>query len=192
MSSPISDNDFDSLINDAGLNPAQVEERYAKLLAEKMEHHQARCILLNTGWQGGPFGVGKRISIRMTRALLNAALNGDLDKVPTDAVVRYEAELLRHIRSEQLPIRVAVATGDGELEAVGRDLADRLLQRAAIGMDFIGNAIHHRIFHSRINGELVNINGNHFTSAQFRGGNAQNTASTAQIQHINRSTDLAL
>lgn len=57
---------------------------YAKLLAEKMEHHQARCILLNTGWQGGPYGVGKRISIRMTRALLNAALNGDLDKVPTE------------------------------------------------------------------------------------------------------------
>ncbi|MEQ1438566.1 phosphoenolpyruvate carboxykinase (ATP) [Fontimonas sp. SYSU GA230001] len=57
---------------------------YARLLAEKMEHHQARCILLNTGWQGGPFGVGKRISIRMTRALLNAALNGDLDKVPTE------------------------------------------------------------------------------------------------------------
>jgi phosphoenolpyruvate carboxykinase (ATP) len=57
---------------------------YAKLLADKMEHHQARCILLNTGWQGGPFGVGKRISIRMTRALLNAALNGDLDKVPTE------------------------------------------------------------------------------------------------------------
>ncbi|TJY61992.1 phosphoenolpyruvate carboxykinase (ATP) [Sinimarinibacterium sp. CAU 1509] len=57
---------------------------YAKLLAEKMEHHQARCILLNTGWQGGPYGVGKRISIRLTRALLNAALNGDLDKVPTE------------------------------------------------------------------------------------------------------------
>ncbi|MFP5304660.1 MAG: phosphoenolpyruvate carboxykinase (ATP) [Gammaproteobacteria bacterium] len=57
---------------------------YAELLADKMEHHRARCILLNTGWQGGPFGVGKRISIRMTRALLNAALNGDLDKVPTE------------------------------------------------------------------------------------------------------------
>jgi phosphoenolpyruvate carboxykinase (ATP) len=57
---------------------------YAKLLAEKMEHHQARCILLNTGWQGGPYGTGKRISIRLTRALLNAALNGDLDHVPTE------------------------------------------------------------------------------------------------------------
>ncbi|MEW6168552.1 MAG: phosphoenolpyruvate carboxykinase (ATP), partial [Pseudomonadota bacterium] len=57
---------------------------YAKLLADKMEHHRARCILLNTGWQGGPYGVGKRISIRMTRTLLNAALNGDLDRVPTE------------------------------------------------------------------------------------------------------------
>jgi phosphoenolpyruvate carboxykinase (ATP) len=57
---------------------------YAKLLAEKMSQHKARCVLLNTGWQGGPHGVGKRISIRMTRALLNAALNGDLDQVATE------------------------------------------------------------------------------------------------------------
>jgi phosphoenolpyruvate carboxykinase (ATP) len=57
---------------------------YARLLAEKMSQHQARCVLLNTGWQGGPHGVGKRISIGMTRALLNAALNGDLDRVATE------------------------------------------------------------------------------------------------------------
>ena len=54
---------------------------YAKLLAAKMQKHQARCILLNTGWTGGPYGVGKRISIKLTRALLNAALNGQLDAV---------------------------------------------------------------------------------------------------------------
>ena len=52
---------------------------YARLLAEKMQQHDARCILLNTGWSGGPYGVGKRISIGHTRSLLNAALNGDLD-----------------------------------------------------------------------------------------------------------------
>jgi phosphoenolpyruvate carboxykinase (ATP) len=51
---------------------------YAQRLAEKMEATSARCILLNTGWGGGPYGVGKRISIHDTRALLNAALNGDL------------------------------------------------------------------------------------------------------------------
>ncbi len=52
---------------------------YAKILAEKMKKHRARCILLNTGWSGGPYGVGRRISIGHTRALLNAALSGALD-----------------------------------------------------------------------------------------------------------------
>jgi phosphoenolpyruvate carboxykinase (ATP) len=52
---------------------------YAKLLGEKMKKHQARCILLNTGWSGGAFGIGKRISIAHTRALLDAALAGQLD-----------------------------------------------------------------------------------------------------------------
>jgi phosphoenolpyruvate carboxykinase (ATP) len=57
---------------------------YAKLLAEKMQKHKARCILLNTGWSGGPYGVGKRMSLKVTRALLNAALNGELDGVATE------------------------------------------------------------------------------------------------------------
>jgi phosphoenolpyruvate carboxykinase (ATP) len=51
---------------------------YAQGLAEKMAQHETRCILLNTGWGGGAYGVGKRISIKDTRALLNAALAGDL------------------------------------------------------------------------------------------------------------------
>lgn len=54
---------------------------YADLLARKMERYGATCWLVNTGWVGGPYGVGKRISIRHTRALLNAALNGLLEDV---------------------------------------------------------------------------------------------------------------
>lgn len=54
---------------------------YAKLLAKKIEKHDARCWLINTGWTGGPYGIGKRISIKYTRALLNAALEGKLDDV---------------------------------------------------------------------------------------------------------------
>ena len=54
---------------------------YASLLSQKMAKHNANCWLVNTGWTGGRFGVGKRISIRHTRALLNAALDGKLDKV---------------------------------------------------------------------------------------------------------------
>jgi phosphoenolpyruvate carboxykinase (ATP) len=54
---------------------------YAELLKRKMLEHGATCWLVNTGWTGGPFGIGKRISIGHTRKLLNAALGGGLDAV---------------------------------------------------------------------------------------------------------------
>ncbi|MCK4903743.1 MAG: phosphoenolpyruvate carboxykinase (ATP) [Candidatus Marinimicrobia bacterium] len=54
---------------------------YAAMLKERMQKHQAQCWLVNTGWVGGRFGVGKRISIHHTRNLLNAALDGKLEKV---------------------------------------------------------------------------------------------------------------
>jgi len=55
--------------------------KYAELLKNKIERYSVTCWLVNTGWVGGPYGVGKRISIKYTRALLNAALNGKLDNV---------------------------------------------------------------------------------------------------------------
>ena len=51
---------------------------YADLLRRKIERYGVRCWLLNTGWVGGPYGVGKRISIKYTRRMLNAALDGEL------------------------------------------------------------------------------------------------------------------
>ncbi|MEE9190780.1 MAG: phosphoenolpyruvate carboxykinase (ATP) [Candidatus Neomarinimicrobiota bacterium] len=54
---------------------------YATMLKDRMLKHDVQCWLVNTGWVGGAFGVGKRISIAHTRNLLNAALNGDLNKV---------------------------------------------------------------------------------------------------------------
>jgi phosphoenolpyruvate carboxykinase (ATP) len=54
---------------------------YADLLKRKMLKYGAHCWLVNTGWVGGPYGVGKRISIKYTRALLNAAMSGKLLKV---------------------------------------------------------------------------------------------------------------
>jgi phosphoenolpyruvate carboxykinase (ATP) len=54
---------------------------YAAMLKERMLKHKANVWLVNTGWVGGRFGVGKRISIKHTRNLLNAALEGKLDKV---------------------------------------------------------------------------------------------------------------
>ena len=53
---------------------------YAQLLAKKIRQHQANCWLVNTGWTGGPYGTGSRMKIELTRHLLNAALDGSLDK----------------------------------------------------------------------------------------------------------------
>jgi len=54
---------------------------YANLLKAKILKHGVECWLVNTGWTGGPFGVGKRISIKHTRTLLNDALEGKLSGV---------------------------------------------------------------------------------------------------------------
>ncbi len=51
---------------------------YADLLRRKIERYGATCWLVNTGWVGGPYGIGKRISIKHTRTMLNAALSGKL------------------------------------------------------------------------------------------------------------------
>jgi phosphoenolpyruvate carboxykinase (ATP) len=65
---------------------------YAELLKRKVMRYQVNCWLLNTGWVGGPYGVGKRISIRYTRTLLNAALNGTLTDLEyfTDPVFGFQ------------------------------------------------------------------------------------------------------
>ncbi len=68
---------------------------YAELLKKKIMRHGAQCWLVNTGWVGGAFGVGKRISIRHTRALLDAALDGRLADVEyrVDPLFKYEVPL---------------------------------------------------------------------------------------------------
>lgn len=53
---------------------------YAELLGKKIAEHNAICWLVNTGWTGGPYGVGSRVKIAYTRAMINAALNGELAK----------------------------------------------------------------------------------------------------------------
>jgi phosphoenolpyruvate carboxykinase (ATP) len=54
---------------------------YARLLGERIQKHKARCWLINTGWTGGGYGVGRRMPLRATRAILHAALDGQLDTV---------------------------------------------------------------------------------------------------------------
>ncbi len=57
---------------------------YADLLRKRMEEHKADCWLVNTGWTGGSYGIGRRMKIRHTRAMVRAALNGTLAEVPME------------------------------------------------------------------------------------------------------------
>jgi len=55
---------------------------YAEMLGRRLREHSAQCWLVNTGWQGGQYGVGERMALPHTRAMVNAAVEGDLDNVP--------------------------------------------------------------------------------------------------------------
>ena len=56
---------------------------YAQMLGKKLDLHGADCYLVNTGWIGGPYGTGRRIALEQTRALVHAALRGDLRNAAT-------------------------------------------------------------------------------------------------------------
>lgn len=54
---------------------------YAEMLGKRIEEHHSTVYLVNTGWSGGPYGIGKRLNLTYTRAMVTAALNGELKKV---------------------------------------------------------------------------------------------------------------
>jgi phosphoenolpyruvate carboxykinase (ATP) len=68
---------------------------YARLLAQKLDAHGSRVWLVNTGWTGGQYGEGERMPIAATRALLRAAISGELDDVETrtDELFGFEVPL---------------------------------------------------------------------------------------------------
>jgi phosphoenolpyruvate carboxykinase (ATP) len=57
--------------------------KYAQLLAEKMRRHETRVWLVNTGWSGGPYGIGQRMKLSITREIVDAIHGGELANAPT-------------------------------------------------------------------------------------------------------------
>lgn len=57
--------------------------RYAEMLGQKIDQHEANVFLVNTGWSGGEYGTGERMKLSYTRAMVQAALEGELDSVET-------------------------------------------------------------------------------------------------------------
>jgi phosphoenolpyruvate carboxykinase (ATP) len=58
--------------------------KYAEMLGKLLREHNANVWLVNTGWTGGAYGTGKRMKLSHTRAMVNAALHGELDSVKTE------------------------------------------------------------------------------------------------------------
>jgi phosphoenolpyruvate carboxykinase (ATP) len=99
--------------------------RYARMLGEKIARHEARVWLVNTGWTGGGYGVGKRMQIGYTRAMIRAALAGALDLVSyeTDPVFNLEIPAsCPGVPSEVLKPRSTWTTG-AEYDAQAAKLA---------------------------------------------------------------------
>lgn len=103
---------------------------YADLLRRKMLRHGVKCWLVNTGWTGGPFGVGKRISIQHTRAMLDAALSGKLDDVEFREDPVFGFRVPTSCRGVPSPILDPRNTWDdkGAYQERYKDLAARFIQ----------------------------------------------------------------
>jgi phosphoenolpyruvate carboxykinase (ATP) len=107
---------------------------YAQMLKEKLQTHNARVYLVNTGWTGGPFGVGERFKISDTRAIINAALSGALDHLPsrTDPLfgVRVPTQIPTLSNQDILDPRKTWAN-PSDYDARAKDLAARFVKNFA-------------------------------------------------------------
>ncbi|MGM9925397.1 MAG: phosphoenolpyruvate carboxykinase (ATP) [Bacillus sp. (in: firmicutes)] len=70
---------------------------YAEMLGQKIDEHNANVFLVNTGWTGGEYGIGSRMKLAYTRAMIQAALEGDLNNVETVKDAIFGLEIPQHV-----------------------------------------------------------------------------------------------
>jgi len=119
--------------------------RYARMLGEKIAHHQARVWLVNTGWTGGAYGVGKRMKIAHTRAMIRAALSGALDNVAYERDKVFNLDIpvsCPDVPSEVLKPRSTWANGadyDAQAAKLARMFAENFKAfQAGLGPEVVG------------------------------------------------------
>ncbi len=103
---------------------------YAEMLGERIAKHDSSVFLVNTGWTGGPFGVGQRMDIDHTRAMVRAATGGGLDSVATKTHEIFNLEVPLEclgVPSEVLDPRATWSSGDAYDEK-GRELAQMFVK----------------------------------------------------------------
>jgi phosphoenolpyruvate carboxykinase (ATP) len=106
---------------------------YAELLRARIKEHGAGAWLVNTGWTGGPYGTGSRMPISATRAIIRAALSGELDGAPTRTDPNFGFEVpteVPGVDAALLDPRGTWADGDA-YDAAAKDLATRIQEHAA-------------------------------------------------------------
>lgn len=103
---------------------------YANMLGERIEKHKTNVYLVNTGWAGGKYGVGSRMKIKYTRAMVTAALNGDLEKSAFELDPYFNVLVPKacpNVPDEFLSQR-ALWKDTAEYEATAKDLAARFVK----------------------------------------------------------------
>ncbi len=67
--------------------------KYAEMLGEKLRRHNVNVWMVNTGWSGGPYGIGSRMKLSYTRAMISAALEGKLDNIATETLPIFNVQV---------------------------------------------------------------------------------------------------
>ena len=106
---------------------------YARMLGERMRRHGSQVYLINTGWSGGPFGVGARMDINVTRAIVHAALSGDLDEVEYDEDARFH--LLVPRQCPGVPAEILQPKNTWEDKSAYEERADKLASEFSVHFD---------------------------------------------------------
>lgn len=103
---------------------------YAEMLGERIETYNTNVYLVNTGWSGGPYGVGKRMNLTYTRAMISAALNGSIESATYHADPTFGIFVPDHI--DGVPSEVLIPRNTWEdkeqYDLIAKDLASRFNQ----------------------------------------------------------------
>jgi len=117
--------------------------RYAELLGDKLRKGNVNVWLVNTGWSGGSYGVGSRIRLAYTRALITAALNGDLDNVEYESLPVFNLAIPKscpHVPSEILNPRITWADKNA-YDAKANSLAAAIVKNFAQYAEYANDEI---------------------------------------------------
>lgn len=95
---------------------------YARLLGEKIDKHQVNVYLVNTGWSGGAYGIGKRMSIKATRACINAILDGSIKKCEFENFDKFDLAIPKELEGVETKLLNPLNTWNDKNEyIVARD-----------------------------------------------------------------------